>query len=463
MELTLFGLNHNSAPVDVRERWAHSQQDSQQRLASLSRKLSPAEHVILSTCNRTEFYSRLPRARSPLSGKLSSSDQRLAMANFYLGGGRFHPEDVEHFYLHREEAAVEHLFRLAGGLGSMIIGECEILRQIKEAYSLSQQSKTAGVVFRRLFPAALKVGKQVRTLTKISEGCISPGQAALKLARETLGNLGESSVLLIGSGKIGALAARAVLEAGISNFDVVNRTPQRAYDLLEKLNVEESLRGRVSECFNVVEWDRLPEALERADFVIASTGSTLPIVDRPEAERIQEARGHRPYVVVDLAVPRDFSADCREVPGVHLHNIDSLNRVIQENIQQRSAHIPKAESIIREQLQAFMGRLVYLKVDPIIKHMVERFEEIRLGELQSAVDKFPPEHHKDLQRLTRSLMNKLLDFPISRLKSIRNMGGLNETEVGFLKRLFLTETHGDGDGPDEQAGEQRRCPFGHGS
>ncbi|MCZ6794903.1 MAG: glutamyl-tRNA reductase [Planctomycetota bacterium] len=434
MELFVFGLNHRTAPVEVRERWALSEGESRRRLLRIRDKITPAEHAILSTCNRTEFYSRVPRARSPLGDTGDANAQRSALARFYGDEDHVTRSDLSHFYVHREDAAVEHLFRLAGGLDSMIVGESEILRQIKAAYHLSLETRTAGSLFHRLFPAALKAGKRVRTLTDISKGCITPGQAALALARQVLGDLSRQSVLLVGSGKIATLTARAVLEAGIDNFSVINRHRERAQQLVEKLQGGEH---RESPRVSILEWDELPEALRSADLVVSSTSSPAPLVDAALMRRIQEQRGHRPFVAVDLAIPRDFDPAAGAVDGVVLYNIDHLNGVVQANIDERMSHLPKAEDILRQQVDVFVGQMSYfLEVDPVIRHLVERFEAFRLGELQAHIDQFPPETHAALHEMTRSLANKLLHFPISRLKALRNKGGLSELEVEFLKKLF---------------------------
>lgn len=435
MELTIFGLSHHYAPLEVRERWAHSRVEASLRLRQIRARIAPSEHLVLSTCNRTEFYSRLPKARTPLAAAADPASARRALAEFYMGPDSFKASDLEHFYLYREDRAVEHLFRLAGGLDSMIVGETEILRQLKDAYAVSQDAGSAGRMFHRLFPAALKVGKAVRRLTGISRGCITPGQAALHLATEALGEPRPCSLLVVGSGKIATLTARAILDAGISCFRLVNRTPENAHEMVDSLLGPLEAR-RSSVAVEILEWDRLEAALEGADVVISSTGSTVPLVDRDVMTRIVRGRGGRPLAVIDLAVPRDFDPEIEHCEGVRLFNIDSLNQVIQENIRQRSEHIPRAESIVRDHMKTFVGQLMYLEVEPIIRHMVERFEEIRLGEVQATIDRFPPEHHAHLQELTRSLVGKLLDFPISRLKAIRRMGNLSEDEIAFLKRLF---------------------------
>ena len=434
MELLVFGINHTTAPISVRERWAVSAEQSRACLSQLRNGVHPSEHLILSTCNRTEFYSRIPVTKSPVRTSDDPVEQRAAMARLCFGPTRdIADSDLQHAYLYRERSAVEHLFRVAGGLDSMIVGESEIIRQIKDALAVSREARTMGDFFQRLFDAALRTGKRVRSETGIADGCITPGQAALNLARECLGDLSSQRVLLMGSGKIATLTARALLDAGVSEFEIVNRTSARAEELASRLKpsgVDVRISGP----------DRLDDALTRASLVISSTGSTEPLVDAGRLEAVQRQRDYAPWLAVDLAIPRDFAPEAGSVRGVSLFNIDDLNGVIHENIAERHRHVPVAEEIVRDQIGAFVGRMAYyLQVDPVIRHMFERFEEIRLGEMQRAVDQLPSEYHEHLDAITRSLVAKLIHFPISRLKSLRDLGGLSDAEVMFFKKMFPTD------------------------
>ena len=437
MELLVFGLNHRTAPLEVRECWSLSAEETRRALGDLKGRIDVSEHLILSTCNRTEFYSHIPATllQSMAAPAARGGRQVPGALDFcwklYGEASRLIDRPIEgfdpsHFYLYRKESAIEHLFRLAGGLDSMILGESQILKQIKDAFALAQDVRSAGKLFHRLFPAALRVGKRVRSVTSISDGCITPGQAALELAKGILGDVSGRSLLVIGSGKIATSAALAFRDAKLRACHVVNRTIDRARELVGRLG-----RGEAAD------WARLHGLLGHADVVVSSTGAVEPIVTRESMERIQSARGHRPLVVVDLAIPRDFDPAVREVRGVSLLNIDDLNTVIRKNVAERHTHVPLAEEVIREELRAFQSWMTYAQIDPVLRHLVERFEQIRLGELQAYISQFPPEYHPLVQELTGSLVNKLLHFPIEKLKSLRDMKGLNETEIAFLQRLFL--------------------------
>ena len=433
MELIVFGLNHKTAPLGIRERWSLSSGESEQALERISSELADSEHLILSTCNRTEFYSVIPASSGLAKNLNEETNDFRQLTSFYLGEDDVNSGSDDHFYLYRQENAVKHLFRVAGGLDSMIIGETEILRQLKEAYALSEKSSASGKMFRRLFPEALKVGKKVRTSTSISKGCITPGQAALRLATEVLGKLEGKEALLIGSGVVASLTARAFIEHNLRNFTVVNRTTESAEAMLEEIKPETGeLQARVLSL-----GDDLPASIASAELVISSTSSVEPILTAETLREIQKQRGPRPLVIIDLAVPRDIEPQSGELENVHLFNIDDLNRVIQGNLSSRHEQFSKAEAIVNKQIDVFYSQLNYLEVDPVIRHLIERFEIIRKGELQNTLESFPPEQHEAVDKLTRSLVNKLIYFPIERLKSIRDMQGLSEDETAFLKKLFL--------------------------
>lgn len=431
MELIVFGLNHKTAPLGIRERWALSSGESEQALERISSEIADSEHLILSTCNRTEFYSVIPASSGLAKNLNEDADDFRQLTSFYLGEDDVNSGGDDHFYLYRQENAVKHLFRVAGGLDSMIIGETEILRQLKEAYALSEKSSASGKMFRRLFPEALKVGKKVRTSTTISEGCITPGQAALRLAMDILGDLDGKKALLIGSGTVAGLAARAFIENNLRKFTVMNRTTESAEAMLQGLKELDLDADVLPLSADIV------STLSSVDVLISSTSSIEPLITKEQVEAAQQQRGSAPLVIIDLAVPRDIDPESGGLDGVHLFNIDDLNKVIQGNLAKRHDQFSRAEEIVRKQLDVFYGQLNYLNIDPVIRHLIERFEIIRTGELQNSMGDFPVELHETVDKLTRRLVNKLIHFPIERLKSIRDMQGLSEDEIAFLKKLFL--------------------------
>ncbi len=443
IELAVFGLNHRTAPLAVREQWAFSADEARRALEEAQDLVSSSENLILSTCNRTEIYSLVPQTGNGGAPNLEDLlDLFHRFKNFRREGSD------PYFYILEKEGVVEHLFRLAGGLDSMIVGEGQILRQIRDAYDLAQQAGSVGKVFTRLFPAAMKAGKRTRTETGVAHGCLTHGQAAVQLARQAFGSVEGKHVLLIGSGKVTRLAALALRDLGTQSISVTNRSMQHAEALAAEIGGKAYPLGD------------LPCLLEVCDIAISSTGSPRPLVGASMMAGIARRRGPRPFVAIDLAVPRDFDAACAQVPGVSLHNIDDLNTVIQENIEGRRSEITRAEGIVREEVKTFLGQLNWLHLDPVIRHLIERFEAIRVAELAKFIGGIPDEHRSTVEALTSSLLKKILHFPIEKLKSLRDDVGLNPAEIAFLRRLFLAEKYSrstpDADGPPPQ--DQDRKP-----
>ncbi len=433
MNLVIFGLNHRTAPLEVREKWAFSEEESRKALAGIQDLVSGSENLILSTCNRTEIYTILPGR--PLDGRVKNLDDLLDFFHRFKNYRR--EKNQPFFYTIHHQEAVEHLFRLAAGLDSMIIGEGQILRQIRDSFETARSVGSVGKVFHRLFPAALKAGKRIRTDTALADGCITHGQAAVRIAREELVDLMGKSILLIGSGKVSRLAAEALRDLGASRISVVNRTMERAVQLARELGGEAFQMGDLI-CL-----------LEVTDIVISSTGSTQPLVNADFLEEITARRKGRPLVIIDLAVPRDFDPACGELPGVTLHNIDHLNDVVQANIRERLDEVPRAEAIVQEEMKTFFGQMNWIHLDPVIRNLVERFEAIRVAEVERHIDKVPPEHRATVETLTSALVKKILHFPIEKLKTLRDDVGLTPEEVTFLRRIFLSESahpHGTGHG-----------------
>ncbi len=423
MQLTLFGLSHHSAPVEIREQWGLSSQRSRELLGEF-RSSSNAEHLIVSTCNRTEFYRCEPYKHALSDNARQQSLAFAAQVRHLMNPDLSAPIPLQHYYIHRDRDAVRHLFRLAAGLDSALIGESEILRQLRAALKIAVESDCAREQFTRLVPAALRVGKRVRTETKISRGSMTLGQAALQLCRKALGKRQHLSLLVVGSGAVARAAARAFM-GEVQECVVVNRTLSRAQDLVRELGAERAIG-----------WSSIETGLASADVVLASTSSDHLLLKRSQIERIQMERGQRPFVLVDLAVPRDVDPECRAVPGVHLLNIDDLNAVVRENALARRGEVPDAEDIVTQAIESFESHSSYLQVEPVIRHLLERFEEIRLGEMQAFTHRFPPQCHTLVDELTTSLVRKLQHFPIQKLKSLRSESGLKPDEIALIRRLF---------------------------
>lgn len=437
-QFVLLGLNHDTAPVDVREKCALGPDQVRSFLRRSQESCGEVEKVVLSTCNRTEIYTRFS---SPADVDEMNARVEALTRMVFDSEAVEHDRLAPHFYRHHCDDAIHHLFRLAGGLDSMIVGEGEILRQIRDAFEISRESGAVGWFFHRLFPAAIKAGRRVRTDTNLSRGCITTGQAALRLVQPHL-NTDTPDVLLIGSGKVARLAAQAFRESDARSIEVVNRSPERARELVEDLG------SRASQ----VPWEDLDVALARVDVVISSTGAPHPIVTRDRFEIIRSQRSGRPLTAIDLAVPRDFEATIGKYDEVTLYNIDNLRDVVQKNIENRRTEIPLAETIVLEEVQTFFSQMNWSHLEPVIRRIRGRFELIRVREIERIRRALPEEHHDRIDRFSHHLMNKFLHFPIEKLKSLRDGQDLNPTEIAFLQRLFLTNDADDDLENPESAG-----------
>ncbi len=437
-QLVIFGLNHKTAPVDLRERCVFDPSKTRLFFEKVKDIDSSIENVVLSTCNRTEVYARLP-----LNSRMSSQEVDPHLNRMLSVFYETHQGQEDHFqahlYFHRHSHAVNHLFRLAGGLDSQILGESQILGQIRDAFEFAKSEGAVGRIFHKLFPAAIKTGRKVRTDTELGEGCLTHGQAAVLTAESELGKLSGKHLVIVGSGKVSELAARTFKDRGVAPFTVVNRSAETAQLLIEKLGGGGIYRPL----------DELDSVLEAADVVISSTSAPDPIISKDRLEALLTHRQHRPLIAIDLAVPRDFDPSISEIASVRLFNVDSLENIVNKNIQSRESEIPRAESIIQRELRTFLSQMNWIHLDPVIRHLIDRFEQMRQEELQNLSSTLPEETWKLLDRFSETMMKKFVHFPISKLKSLRDGDGLSPTEVRFLQRLFL-------DGEKRSQGEDSR-------
>ena len=418
MRIYCLSLNHNCTPIDVRERVAF---DRDAGTAFLRELCVPdgAEGVLLSTCNRTEIYATLPAgdASTPyervfeLLKKYREFQPRSAPPNHWRGEG---------------PPAVSHLFRVASGLESQVIGESQILGQVKTGLEWADEAGTSGRVMRRLLERAIRVGKRVRSETTIGDGALSHAYAALELGRKIFGGLDTKRVLVVGTGEIGALALenlRGVATAGIA---VMNRTRERA-EALAAINGAE-----------VRAFEELENALIDADLVFTSTGATEPIITLDMMKRVRAARGgRRPILFIDLALPRDVDARAGQVNGVYLKNLDDLTAVVSANVRQRREEIPRAELIVAAGAGTFLEWLAALAVEPAIRDLRASFEHARQEELLLARGKLDEEAFGVLDETTRRLIGRLLHLPSANLK---REDALRDPEIlALVRRLFLEE------------------------
>jgi glutamyl-tRNA reductase len=401
-ELLAIGVSHKTAPVEVRERLALPDQRAYEFVRDLRGAADVHEAVAISTCNRTELYLVVGDAVEAESTVLAMLASQAGIRPTGLASA---------IYSHRNCDAARHLYRVTAGLESMIVGEAEIQGQVKRAYETALTKETTGPLTNRLFEAALKTGKRARTETAISERQLSLPGVAVALAREQLGSLQGRVVVIVGTGETSELTARALADSGGLPVFVASRRRDRAVSLARRYGGES------------VSFDELPEALERADIVVAATASPHVLLEARELAAVMDLRRDRPLLLIDLAVPRDIDASCGEIGGVSLHDIDDLQAVIARNRRVRQAEARKAEGIIEEEIQHFATWLGSLEVLPTIAALRTRATEIALAVVHDNAGKWESASPRDLERvdaMARAIVNRVLHDPTVRMKELRD-------------------------------------------
>jgi glutamyl-tRNA reductase len=394
MHLLLVGVNHRTAGLDDREALALREDETRALLGDLTGRGLLSEALVLSTCNRIEFYA--------VAEDVAAADEhirnavRAARDRDLLGPG-------PHRYVLTGETAVEHLFRVACGLDSMVLGDVQILGQVKEAYALARHAGSAGVVLDRLFETALRAGKRARRETAIGAGTVSVASAAVDLA-ELHGPLRGRRVVIIGAGETARLAARHVAERGPAALVIANRDVKRAAGLAA------SVGGQA------VGLDALREAISAADVVVSATRAPMPLVGAAMVQQAMESRPGRSLLMIDLAVPRDIDPEARHIPNVILHAVDSIQAVVGQGLGQRAAQVPSVERIVRDECARFDAWRRSLEATPVVVALRDHFERVRLEELER-LKHAPAEERDRADRLTRALINRLLHVPTLRLKA----------------------------------------------
>jgi glutamyl-tRNA reductase len=413
MSLLALGLNHNTAPVDIRERAAIGGDRLSDALLTLRQVDTVGEAAIVSTCNRTEIYCGM-----------HEHDARPVIDWMHryleLQSSQFDP----YLFQHADRDAVHHLMRVCSGLDSMILGEPQILGQIKQAYRDAAQAGTVGSELSPLFQTAFSVAKQVRTDTAIGASPVSVAFAAVSLARQIFADFSKHTALLIGAGDTIQLAARHLVGNGIGKMMIANRTVQRAANLANEVN------GQALALADI------PGALPEADIIISSTASQLPILGKGAVEQSLRERRYRPMLIVDIAVPRDVEPQVGELDNVFLYTVDDLSEVIEENLQSRRTAAEQAEEIVQNQVELFMRKLRALGATDTIRAYRQSMAEIQQTALAKSRRQLLAGQDADiiLQQLAHSLTNKLMHTPTTRLREAAEQG--NTELVDAAKTLF---------------------------
>jgi glutamyl-tRNA reductase len=415
MQLSLVGLSHHTAPIEVRERLHFPEKDLPAALHALVERDSVEEAIILSTCNRVEILARLA----------DDADARSLLGDF-LSRQRRVARDLldKHLYHHSQREAVRHIFRVAASLDSMIVGEPQVLGQVKAAYATGRAVGTVGGILDAVLAHAFATAKKVRTETGVAASAVSVSYAAVELARKIFGSLEGKTVFLIGAGKMSELAARHLRRSGARAIFVANRTLARAEELAKELGGE------------TVRFDELLSFISRADIVISSTGAPVYIIKKEHGARFLAERRNRPMFFIDIAVPRDIDPALNKLNNIFLYDIDDLQQVVEANLRQRRREALRAEEIVEREVDRLLGRLKRLEVAPTIAALQKHLHGLRQQELERArLRDLSPEQHTAVEEMTRRLVNKILHGPIAELKRLpQEPNGLKLTE--FARRLF---------------------------
>lgn len=417
MNIIVVGLSHHTAPIEIREKLAFDANGIERPLRELTALPDLSEGVILSTCNRVEVYA----VTHDIAGGIARIKRFLADSH----GLPFDAVEPHLYGLHGDNA-LRHVFRVAASLDSLVVGEPQILGQIKSAYGYAAEYGTSGVILNRFLHKAFSVAKRVRTETRIASSAVSIAFAAVELAKKIFGDLSDKTVLLIGAGDMGELAAKHFLTSGVRDLMVANRTFERGERLAEELD------GRA------IRFQDLFDHLHKADIVLSSTGAQHQIIGHREVAAVIRRRKLRPMFFIDIAVPRDIDPEVNRLENVYLYNTDDLAAVVESNLEQRKLEAEKAEEIITEEIGRFAGWLSSLEVVPTIVALRSRFDEIRQAELARTISVWkdlPPDGEKRLDALTNAIVNKLLHTPTSVLKQT-NQGNRNDLYLDALRSLF---------------------------
>jgi glutamyl-tRNA reductase len=399
MRLLLVGISHRTAPVELRERVDFSKGDMGAAVAALAERVHSGEGVIISTCNRVEIYTEA-------NSDDQARDEVAAFVSQYHGVARDQLDS--HLYARNDADVARHLFRVAAGLDSLVVGEPQILGQVKDAYEIATERQTTGGVLNRLFHAAFAAAKRVRSETGLAEGAVSVSYAAISLAKKIFGRFEGLKVLILGAGEMAELTATHLKGQSVRSLVVASRTLANAQALAEAV-------GGLA-----VPWTEMPKVLADADIVVTATGATEPVLTRERIAEVLDRRNQRPLFIIDIAVPRDVEASAGDLEEVFLYNIDDLQQIVNENLARRAAELQHAEQIISEEVEKFSAWLRSRTAVPTVVALRQRFEHIRQSELKRLEPKMAalaPDARARVDEITRLIVEKLLLTPTEQLKA----------------------------------------------
>jgi len=422
MEILIVGLSHKTAPLDIRETISFSEKNMEEGVRALVGCPSVSEGLIVSTCNRVEVYSATPKKKV--------DQARDEIIDFLAEFHHIPREKLDpHIYAMTGQECVGHIFRVASSLDSMVVGEPQILGQVKDAFGCAASVQATGNILNRLLHKAFSVAKRVRSETRIATSAVSISFAAVELAKKIFGELEGKTVMLIGAGEMAELAARHLLNNGVEHIIVANRTYENAIKLAEEF------KG------SAVPFDELSQQMELADIIISSTGAPTVIIDKKMVKEVIKRRRNKPMFFIDIAVPRDIEPAVNEIQNVYAYDIDDLEGVVETNIKTRSKEAAKAEEIVIGEVKQFLDWMRSRESFPTIVALREWAEEVRRTELDKTLKRMDSLSEVDMKRIeamTEAILNKILHRPISRMKRSAHQGDEGAV-VEMIREIFEIE------------------------
>ncbi len=439
MHILKVGLNHKTAPVEIREKVSFQPGELELALQSLRNTKSVLECVIVSTCNRTEIYA--------VADQLHTGRYYIKafLANWFsLDKDLLNP----YLQIREREDAIEHLFKVVCGLDSMILGETQILGQVRSSFLTAQETGTTGTVFNELFKKAITLAKRSHSETEIGENAVSVSYAAVELAKKIFDGLEGKNVLIIGAGKMGELTAKHLCSNGVDQISVLNRTYEKAKEVAARFNGQASTM------------EELESSLKKADIVISSTGSTEFVLTKANVAPVLKKRKGKPLFMMDIAVPRDLSPDLQDLEGVFLYDIDDLEGIVEANLAERQEEAAKIRAFIEEELLAFLNWINTLGVVPVITALRQKALSIQAETMKSIERKIPDltdRERKVLSKHTKSIINQLLRDPITRVKELAAEPDSNK-HIDLFTQLFGIEEELEQVLKEERLAREQKLP-----
>lgn len=415
MNLIAISINHRTAPVELREA-VYLKEDEIRPFINIAKDNQIKEGLILSTCNRTEIFG------IPSSEESSHKNFQNLLLNFKQSQNI----TEQHFQNFVSRDAIKHLFSVATGIDSLLVGDNQVFKQVKDSFQIAEETNFAGYIMHRIFDAAIRTGKRAISETSISEGAVTISYAAVQLTEKIFSNLSKKSALVIGTGETGEIAAKHLAEKGIGSLTVTNRTQEKADKLAQKLNAK------------VVPFTQFKDSIYKFDIIISATAAPEILIGKDDVKTALKKRSNKSMILMDIAIPRDIDPETKEIDYVFYHDLDSLNIIVEQNLSKRKSEIPKVEKIIEEELDTFWEWYNSLQAAPSIKDLRDLFEEIRNEEVEKNKNKFTSEDQEKLDIVTKRIINKILHHPTIELRKAAESSASSDTatKIGIIRDLF---------------------------